>query len=129
MNDAFDHEFAELLPPDIRPDECAEFLLDNRIYCLVHVSLMVEVDIQPSVPRLVQWCIRPSGRTLYARASHRILILIPFVTRQHIDGVCITLHHLRRYLYIVFPRRCDVKIEDGISCAINQQCRLHLLYR
>ena len=47
VNDTFDREFTELLPPSARPDERAEFLFDRRVNCLVPVPSMVEMAVKP----------------------------------------------------------------------------------
>lgn len=61
MTDIVDHEFLQLLPSETGADECAEFLLGSRVHRFVRVPLIVELGIQPSVPRLAEWRDRAVG--------------------------------------------------------------------
>jgi hypothetical protein len=40
----------ELFPQTARPHECAEFLFDRRVDCLIHVPSMVEVTVKAPSP-------------------------------------------------------------------------------
>lgn len=54
VNDAFAHEFPELLPPDPRADERAEVLLDGRVHGFVCIPVIGEDYIPSGVPRRVE---------------------------------------------------------------------------
>lgn len=56
MYNAFDNEFTELLPPDSWSHECAKFLLDSDVHRFINVPLMVEIGVEPCMPRLVERC-------------------------------------------------------------------------
>ena len=56
-----------------------------------------------------------------------LLIVISLVTGQDRDRRCVPFHHLWSDLRIVFPRRREVNIENGVGRRIDQQRRLQLL--
>ena len=57
-----------------------------------------------------------------------LLVVIPFIARQNLDGVRIPFQHLWSDLCIVFSYHRHVNIEHRIGRRIDQQCRLQPLY-
>ena len=132
IHDALDDEFAELLPPAARPHERAEFLLNRRVDCLVHVSSIVETAVQSGIPCLVERC---ELAVLDDRANielpgelPELLVVVALVTGQDRDVLCVPFHYLWCNLRIVLSRCRHVNIENDVGRCIDQQRRLQLLY-
>lgn len=124
MHDAIDNEFAELLPPETRPHECAKFLFDRRVNCLVHLSSVVEVAVKPCVPRLVELSKLPvlnerSDIVIPGKLSG-FLVVTSRVAGQYRDGRCVPFHNLWCNLCIMFLCRRYVNTEHGVGRRIDQ---------
>ena len=92
---------------------------------------MVEIAVQPCVPRLVKWGKLPVldewPNTVIPGEPPELLVVISLVAGQYRDGRCVPFHYLWCNLRIVFSCRRYVNVENSIDRCVNQHRRLQLL--